>query len=118
MILDLVAESVRVANIPHAMVGYVALSQGGERMATSGWHSEQVKLWDASSGKLVKELKVAGASRGFFTPDERELIVSRGSEFVFYTLDSLAVSRRLPRAMGLYPGYVAFTADGKMMALE
>jgi WD40 repeat protein len=118
VILDLVTESVRVANMPHAMVGFVALSRGRERMATSGWHSEQVKLWDGSSGKLVKELKVAGASRVFFTPADRELIVARYNEFAFYTFDSLAASRRLPREVGLYPGHVAFTADGKMMALE
>jgi hypothetical protein len=45
-------------------------------------------------------------------------MVARGNVFTFHTLDSLVVSRRLPRETGLYPGFVAFTADGKMMALE
>jgi serine/threonine protein kinase/WD40 repeat protein len=117
-ILDLATESVRVAEMSHALVAFVALSPDSERLATSGWHSEQVKLWDGPSGKLLKELKLGSASRVFFTPDNRELMVSRGDEFTFYTLDSLAVTRRLPRAIGLYPGHAAFTADGKMMALE
>jgi WD40 repeat protein len=118
MILDLVTESVRVADMPHAMGGYVALSPDGKRLASSGWHSERAKLWDASSGKLIKELEAFGAARVFFTPDNRELIVARANVFTFHTLDSLNVSRRLPRAVGLWPGYVAFTADGKMMAVE
>jgi sugar lactone lactonase YvrE len=44
--------------------------------------------------------------------------VARGDAFTFHTLDSLAVIRRLQRGVGLYPGFVAFTADGKMMAME
>jgi WD40 repeat protein len=118
VILDLLTELVRVTNLPHPLSGYVALSPDGERLAAGGWHSELVKLWDAQSGRLLKELKLGFASRVYFTPDNRELLVSRGNEFTFHTLDSLAVSRRLPREVGLYPGHVAFTADGKLMALE
>jgi hypothetical protein len=67
---------------------------------------------------LIKDLKTGLATRVYFTPDQREMIVARGMEFVFHDLKTLEVSRRLPRAMGLYPGHVAFTADGKLMALE
>jgi WD40 repeat protein len=118
VLLDLVTESVRLAKMSHVMAGYVALSPDGKRLTTGGWHSDRVKLWDASSGKLLKELEGVEASRVFFTPDNRELTLARGNVFTFHTLDSLDVSRRLPRETGLYPGFVAFTADGKMMALE
>ena len=118
LILDLVTESVRVAKMPHSMGGFLSFSSDGERLATSGWHSDRVKLWDGPTGKLLKELEALVASRVFFTPDNRELMVARGNVFTFHTLDSLAESRRLPREAGLYPGYVAFTADGKMMAME
>jgi WD40 repeat protein len=118
VILDLVTESVRAAKMPHTNAGFIALSMDGARLASGGWHSERVKLWDPSGGRLIKELEEVAASRVFFSPDNRELMVARGNVFTFHTLDSLAVSRRLPREAGLYPGYVAFTADGKMMALE
>jgi serine/threonine protein kinase/WD40 repeat protein len=118
VMLDLVTESVRVTEMPHLKAGFIALSPDGKRVASGGWHSESVKLWDAPSGKLVKELDAVQGSRVFFTPDNRELLVARGNVFTFHTLDSLAMSRRLPREAGLYPGIVAFTTDGKMMALE
>jgi serine/threonine protein kinase/WD40 repeat protein len=117
VIVDLRTESVRVNEMSHRMASYVALGPNAERVATSGWHSEQVKLWETQNGKLLKELIVGATSRVFFTPDN-QLLVARANEFTFYTLDSLAVSRRLPREFGLYPGHVAFTVDGKLMALE
>jgi len=116
--LDLVSESVRGAAMPHEMAGYVALSQDWERLATSGWHSDRVKVWDGTRGRLIQELEVGSSALVYVTPDDRELIVARDREFTFYDLNSLAVTRRFPREIGLYPGHVAFTADGKMMALE
>jgi WD40 repeat protein len=118
VLLDRDTALVRVAQMPHANVAYVALSPDGERLATSGWHSDRVKVWDGLTGKLIKELEVGSQSPVFFTPDNREMIVARGLEFTFHDLNSLEVSRRMPRDIGLYPGHVAFTADGKLMALE
>ena len=118
VVLDLATESVRGAEMPHAMVGFLALSPDSKRLATSGWHSDRVKLWDAPGGRLIKELEVGLSSRVFFTPDNREFIVARATEFTFHDLKSLEVSRHLPRNIGLYPGHIAFTADGKLMALE
>jgi WD40 repeat protein len=118
VVLDLVTELIRVAELPHLHVGFVALSPDAERVASSGWHSDRVKVWDGKSGRLLKQLDTGLTSLVFFTPDNRELIVSRDQEFIFYDLNSLEVSRRMPREVGLYPGHVAFTADGKLMALE
>ncbi len=116
--LDLESESVRGAVMPHERAGYVALSVDAERLATSGWNSDRVRVWDGTGGKLIKELEVGSSALVYSTPDNRELIVARDREFTFYDLSSLAVTRRLPREIGLYPGHVAFTADGRMMALE
>ncbi|MBI5385270.1 MAG: protein kinase [Verrucomicrobia bacterium] len=118
VVLDLVTESVRVAELPHLHAGFIALSPDAGRVASSGWHSDRVKVWDGESGKLLKELETRAPSLVFLTPDNRELIVARDKEFIFYDLNSLEVSRRMPREVGLYPGHVAFTADGKLMALE
>jgi WD40 repeat protein len=118
VVLDLATESIRLPELPHELASFVALSPVGDRLATSGWHSEHVRLWDGQRGKLLHELAVGPISRVFFTPDERELIVARDREFTFHDLKTLEVSRRLPRDIGLYPGHVAFTSDGTLMALE
>ena len=116
--LDLATESMRGAAMPHKLAGYVAMSADADRLATSGWHSDRVKVWEATGGKLIRELEVGSSALVYFTPDNREMIVARDKEFTFHDLNSLAVSRRMPREIGLFPGHVAFTADGKMMALE
>jgi serine/threonine protein kinase/WD40 repeat protein len=118
VLLDLITESVQGPEMLHFNGSFVALSANGERLATSGWHSRELKLWDGQSGNPIKELDVGLTSQVFFTPDNREMIVARAKEFIFHDLRSLEVSRRMSREIGLYPGHVAFTADGKLMALE
>jgi hypothetical protein len=46
------------------------------------------------------------------------LIISRGDKFSFWDVETLQPIRRLRRELGLHPGHVAFSADGKLMALE
>jgi serine/threonine protein kinase/WD40 repeat protein len=118
LVLDLATESVRIADLPHLNAGFIALSPDARRVASSGWQSDRVKVWDGQSGQLLKELETGPISLVFFTPDNRELIVARDKEFIFHDLNSLEVGRRIPREIGLYPGHVAFTPDGKLMALE
>jgi serine/threonine protein kinase/WD40 repeat protein len=118
MLLDLATERAIGLEMPHFNGCFVALSANGKRLATSGWHSRTVKLWEAQTGRLISELDVGLTARVFFTPDDRELIVARYMEFTFYDVNTLAITRQMPRDTGLYPGYVAFTEDGKMMAVE
>ncbi len=118
VILDLATETVDPTERAHDMAAFVAISPDAERLATSGWHSSRVKLWDVPGGSLIKAWEVGSPSRVFVTPDNRELIVARGGDFTFHDLKTLAVSRQMPREIGLFPGLVAFTADGKLMALE
>ena len=54
----------------------------------------------------------------FFTPDSRALIIARGDEFSFWDVETLQPIRRLPRDATPFPGRVAFSPDGKLMALE
>jgi WD40 repeat protein len=54
----------------------------------------------------------------FFTPDSQNLIISRADEFSFWDVSTLREVRRMPREVAQYPGHVAFSTDGKLMALE
>jgi WD40 repeat protein len=118
VLLDLATDSISRATMEHAGVGHVALASDGSRLATSGWNSDQVKLWDGRTGQLIEELGVGLMARVFFTPDNREMIVARASEFTFHAVGTGEVTRRLSRSIGMLPGHVAFTADGRLMAME
>jgi hypothetical protein len=67
---------------------------------------------------MVHEWVVGKRTLVFFSPDSRVLIISRGDEFSFWDVETLKPIRRLARDVTLYPGYVAFSPDGKLMALE
>ncbi len=92
VLLDLVTETISGPALPHFNACYVALSPDGERLATSGWHSDRVKLWDRTSGRLLRELEVGLTASIFLTPANLELIVAREKEFTFLNLATMEVT--------------------------
>jgi WD40 repeat protein len=117
LVLDLATQSPRGVSVRHPMACYVALCPDAKWLATSGWHSDRAQMWNVESGKLVWD-SVVGQAKVAFTPDSRELIVGRGSEFHFLKVETPETSRRLRRESGLYPRDAAFSPDGKLMAME
>ncbi len=118
LLVDLATDSVRAPRLDHPKGGFVALSRDGRWMASSGWHSDRVRLWNAATGKMVHEWVQSGSAMVFFTPDSCELIISQGDEFSFHDVETLKPSRRIRRDVALWPGHVAFSPDGGLMALE
>jgi eukaryotic-like serine/threonine-protein kinase len=117
-ILELETGAVRRELGPHPAGEVRALSGDGRWAASSGWHSDRVWLWNVGTGEKVKEWVVGKQTHVFFTPDSRALIISRGEEFSFWDVETFQLIRRLPRDVTPYPGWVAFSADGRLMALE
>ncbi len=117
-IIDLETGTVHRELGPHPNGHVRALSSDGRWAASSGWHSDHVRLWNALTGEKVHDWCPGKQSLVQFTPDSRTLIISRGDEFSFWDVETLQPIRRLRRELGLHPGHVAFSADGKLMALE
>ncbi len=88
----------------------------GRLLATWGWHSPHVKVWQTRTGKLVRELPL-WRTHVFFTPDGKQLVASREEEYLFYDVRTWEVVRRIPRVAAGFPGHVAFSPDGELMAL-
>jgi WD40 repeat protein len=117
-ILDLETGAV-LRNLGSHPLGEVrAFSGDGRWAASSGWHSDRVRLWNARTGEKVHEWVLGKRTFVFFTPDSRTLIISRGDEFSFWDVETLRLIQRLPRDVTPFPGYVAFSPDGRLMALE
>jgi hypothetical protein len=117
-ILNLETGKVRRELGSHPQGEVRALSRDGRWAASSGWHSDRVRLWSAETGQMVHEWVVGRQTNVFFTPDSRTLIISRGDEYSFWDVTTLTMVRRLRRDVALYPGYVTFSPDGGLMALE
>ena len=118
MLLDLAAESSASQLFAHPQACFVAVSGDARWLASSGWHSDKVRLWNTGTGGLVREWAREKSMPVFFTPDSQNLIISSGEAFSFWDVNTLREVRRLPREVAQYPGHVAFSTDGKMMALE
>lgn len=101
----------------HPRGNSIALSPDGRWLATAGWHSSLVRLWETSSGALVHEWSIGGQTLVSFTPEGRELIISSPGEFRFWALDTLTPTLHLPHDV-LYPGHLAFSPDLKLVAAE
>jgi serine/threonine protein kinase/WD40 repeat protein len=95
-----------------------ALSGDGRFAASSGWHSDRVRLWDVGTGRLIREWVLGTRTLVFFTPDSRALIICRGDDFAFWDLETLQPLRRISRDGNQFPGWVAFSPDARLVALE
>ena len=118
LVLDLPTEAVRCTLAPHPGLNRAVLSPDGRWAATSGWHTTSVKVWDARTGSMVKELPLGVNNTAFFSPDGRTLVTSRGDEYRSWDVGSWLPARRLPWEIQSYPGWVAFSPDRKLLALE
>ncbi len=117
LVLDLEDESVRYT-LPHASAGSGQISPDGRWVVTSGWHATSVKLWNARTGAQVDELATGPQNFAFFAPGGRTMITSLAGRYQFREVPSWQPVRELQWEIPSYPGWVAFSPDGRLVALE
>ncbi|HVV70138.1 MAG TPA: WD40 repeat domain-containing protein, partial [Verrucomicrobiae bacterium] len=117
-LIDLEDDAVSEKSLDHDGISVAALSPDGRFVATAGWHSSQVRLWETRTSALLHEWSFRGPMNVFFTPKSDELIICRDAAFDFVNLSTLAIQRTVARELEVYPGTVSFTADGTLMAME
>ena len=100
----------RPASSPSAGTAGGWRAAAGTRTA-SGSGMPRPARWSTNGSSAVRRMV-------FFTPDSRALIICRGDEFSFWDVETLQPIRRLRRDVAHYPGHVAFSPDGGLMALE
>jgi len=117
-ILDLESGKIR-RRLPGHLDGDVrALSGDGQWAASCGWASDSVRLWNINAGEVVNEWTLGKRTFTYFTPDSRTLIISREDEISFWDVSTFQPIRRLSRDVAQFPSHVAFSADGRLMAME
>ncbi len=118
VVVDLASGTVQGSVLPHPRAGFIALSPDGAWLASAGWHSSLLRMWNVQTGELAHEWKVAEVVSISFTPDSHALVVLRPDECVFWDVKTLQQIRRLRREASLYNTAAAFSPDEKLMALE
>jgi WD40 repeat protein len=119
-------------------IGRIAVSPGGDRLATISqhpgdvadyvWHGDDfIRLWDAKTGKVIRHLRVppgtshlnfeVGLNALAFTPDGKRLVAG-GVDRVTRVWDAATGEevRQFPEPAGI-PGRLAVSPDGKRLAV-
>jgi serine/threonine protein kinase/WD40 repeat protein len=101
---------------PHPLVDRIAISPDGRWVATASWLNSLVKVWDAQSGELARNLPAPGRSVVAFSPDGRWLATS-SSEYQLWEVGSWQ-PKGPPKPGHELPewNFTAFSRDGRVMA--
>jgi eukaryotic-like serine/threonine-protein kinase len=101
-----------------ALMKYVSVSPDARWVATGGWHNRNVKIWDAATGRQEAELPTETMPSVLFSPDGQWLVSSTGGEYRFWHTGDWRPAHRIARSVnGDLPGPMAFSADGKLLAV-
>jgi WD40 repeat protein/serine/threonine protein kinase len=103
-------------------IGHVALSPDGRWLASGSLASSgpAVRVWDVPGRKLVWELPAdlaQGSADVAFSPDGRWLVTGGPREYRFWHAGTWQASHILPRDHAGTLGAMAFTRDGKLLAV-
>jgi len=81
----------------------LSVSPDGHRLATGGHHDTVVKIWDSSTGALVKELAdpewiPEGSPCPLFEPNGRSLLIALSQNYRVWETNSWTPGVRMPRS--------------------
>jgi WD40 repeat protein len=96
---------------PHKDARFTAVSPDGRWAATGSHQDTKVKIWEARTGKFVKELPVETGSMVSFSPDGKWLATSGGG-LTLWTVGSWNPGKRIGGE------YFAFSPDSNVLAVE
>jgi WD40 repeat protein len=103
----------------HDGVSGVALSPDGRWAASVGRPDDDACVWDVARGTVVCRFPYERDAwcAATFSPDGRWLVIGVRRDFCFYQVGSWERKARLPREPRSLCGAVAFTDDGRLLAL-
>jgi TolB protein len=92
----------------------VAWAPGGHRIATAT-NSDEVRVYSADTGGLLKSWPLAGTRQLDWSPDGKKLIIQAQGDLWQLTLATGAISR-LTNTPGIYESSPTFSPDGRWVA--
>lgn len=116
LVLDSNRPTIRTALLTHEAATFLSVSPDGSRIATGTQDGRLVRIWDAQSSRLVKELPIMAGSDVVFSPDGRWLATN--SERGGVQLWSATNWQAGPTFPGSKLSRVAFSPDGRLVVVD
>ncbi len=110
----------RAHRLPHQMPARLAVSPDGRLIGTVERWKPEIKMWDSATGRLLWKRSQEGLelARLAFTPDGHRLVTGSADAFTFWDAATGEPGVGFPRRdAGGFPGPMAFSRDGRLMAL-
>jgi eukaryotic-like serine/threonine-protein kinase len=117
-IFDMRGGTLQAITGAQAGMKFVSVSPDGALVATGGWNSTNVMLWNAADGQKKRELPAGFSPNVAFSPEGRWLVIGTGSEYIFWRTSDWQEDHRFnrPENEGL-PGPICFSKDGQLAAV-
>jgi WD40 repeat protein len=109
--------SKRLLTLSAPQAAFIALSPNGRWAATGTWHGKGTRVWDLHSGQQIGQELPGGDAHVAFSPDDRWLVNGTRDEYRFWEVGSWRPALRIPRTPPTVEGPLAFTPDGKILAI-
>ena len=102
----------------HPFTFWCDLSPAAGLVATGAMKAGNVRVFDLSSGRQLRTLPSESAAP-WFSPDGKRLVVAENARFTFFDTKTWEPAGRIESvAGGIWPGALAFSPDGRLLALE
>jgi tetratricopeptide (TPR) repeat protein len=117
-VIDLTNPDADARFLEHAGAIFAAVSPDGQWVASSTWHGSGVKVWEASSGRLLDHLlQGSGPIYASFSPNGQWLATKGFTELCCWEVGSWELVWRMPH-MGDITNRVAWAPDSKLIAVS
>jgi WD40 repeat protein/tRNA A-37 threonylcarbamoyl transferase component Bud32 len=105
-----------------AILASVAVSPDSRWLAAGAFEQDGIVVWERATGKAVTELSGsrpgANGATVAFSPDGQWLVAGGQGEYRLWRVGSWEAGLEIPREqLENHPGRMAFTSDGKVLAL-
>jgi WD40 repeat protein len=107
----------RLSDLSAQDASVIALSPSGQWAAIGTWRGKGTRIWDLHNGQQVGEVLPGGDACVAFSPDGRWVVNGTKDEYRFWEVGSWRPGLRILRSPQPIPGPLAFTTDGKILAV-
>lgn len=102
----------------HHRIHYLSLSHDCKQLATGTLFGKDVRIWDAATGKMLRELSVEGSASVEYSPDGKWLVLGTETMYIFCDATTWQLHHWSMKEPESTPSGISFSADSKIVVVR